>query len=374
MLVYIILFTFITFITCFINTKKSTKNRKIYITLAFGAMAIVGALRKYTIGIDLQILYYPKYIQLVNVSFSNLFSSSNLETGYLLFCKLLTLISKEPQTLIIVTSIITTSITGWFIYKYSNNVKCSTILYIILNIYFMSMNIIRQQLAVSILLIAFHYWMNNKKLKGILIALLASTFHSSAIIVLPVLLLYGMKFKKNYLYLSAGISLFLMVTYKYIIKIYSIISSILHLSNNKDYASYLENEAFGIGTVNINNILSVALAIIFFCIAYYYIIFINKTKDETQLKRQHFYLFMAAFYMIINIVALKMVIISRLQYYFLPFILLIIPESISLLTKNKNKLLIIILLFSILLFRFTYVFFNSADDLYGVTPYKFFWE
>ena len=83
---------------------------------------------------------------------------------------------------------------------------------------------------------------------------------------------------------------------------------------------------------------------------------------------------MTMFYSIVSIVSIKMTIISRLSYYFIPFVLLILPECLSI-SKNKyNKQFILVLIYGIMMAKYFYIFFNLADTLFGVMPYKFFWE
>lgn len=373
MMIYTILFLLILFFTIILKTKEE-KNKKFYIIVTFGLMTIIAMLRKYTIGIDLQYLYYPTFKKIVFVDWPNLMSAESLEAGYLIFNKLLATISHDPQILIATTSLITIPINGWFIYKYSNNVKISTALYVLLNIFFMSMNIVRQEIAVSIILIAFHYWLQNKKWHSWFLILLASSFHSSAIIMGPIFFLYGHKFKKSYIYITSGMMIILLFIYKYLLNIYSVVSTALKLSNNKDYASYLNSDMFGVGNINLNSISSVILVVAIFAIACYYLVFLNKTKDKSKLDLQYFYLFMTAIYMLVEVISLKMVIIARLSYYFIPFTILVFSESISMSSISFNKKIILLVLFTFVSTRFLYIYFNLADSLYGVMPYHFFWQ
>ena len=115
-----------------IQPNKTSTRKKLYVIIAFGAMALVAALRKYTIGIDLELLYAPAFENIINIGWKNL-SSVNLETGYVYICKLLSFISQDTQILIIGTSVFIYSIYGWFIYKNSKNVVISTTMFIFLN-------------------------------------------------------------------------------------------------------------------------------------------------------------------------------------------------------------------------------------------------
>lgn len=357
-----------------IQPNKTSTRKKLYVIIAFGAMALVAALRKYTIGIDLELLYAPAFENIINIGWKNL-SSVNLETGYVYICKLLSFISQDTQILIIGTSVFIYSIYGWFIYKNSKNVVISTTMFIFLNLFFMSMNIVRQEIAVAIILIAYEFLKNDNKIITILLIILATTIHASAIICLVIFIpLFGKKFKKNYLIASIIVMLILLVIYKPVLLIYSEISNALNISNNKDYSSYLESEKYGTGIINLNSISTIVFSVSIYILGYYYICYLDKEKDKEETKNQAFYLFMTMFYTIVSIVSIKMTIISRLSYYFIPFVLLILPECLSISTNKYNKQFILVLIYGVMMAKYFYIFFNLADTLFGVMPYKFFWE
>ncbi len=371
---YIIMLIMIIVLGIIVQPNKTSTRKKIYIIVSFGSMAILAALRKYIIGIDLELLYAPAFENIAKMGWESL-SLIEMETGYVYFCKLLTLISQDVQVLIIVTSIFIYSIYGWFIYKNSKNVIISTTMFIFLSLFFMSMNIVRQEIAVAIILIAYEFLKKNKKIVAISLIILATTIHASAIICLLIfILLYGKEFKKKYLIISVIVIMLLLVIYKPLLTGYSVIADKLNISNNKDYSTYLESETYGVGNVNLNTISTILFAILIYALGYYYITYLNKEEDKEQKKVQSFYLFMTMFYSIVSIVSIKMTIISRLSYYFIPFILLILPECLSI-SKNKyNKQLIVVLIYGVMMAKYFYIFFNLADVLFGVMPYKFFWE
>ena len=374
MVEYIIMLIMIIILGIIVQPNRTSTRKKIYIIVSFGSMAILAALRKYTIGIDLELLYAPAFENIAKMGWESL-SLIEMETGYVYFCKLLTLISQDVQVLIIVTSIFIYSIYGWFIYKNSKNVIISTTMFIFLSLFFMSMNIVRQEIAVAIILIAYEFLKKNKKIVSIALIILATTIHASAIICLLIFIpLYGKEFKKKYLIISVIVIMLLLVIYKPLLTGYSVIADKLNISNNKDYSTYLESETYGVGNVNLNTISTILFAILVYVLGYYYITYLNKEEDKEQKKVQSFYLFTTMFYSIVTIVSIKMTIISRLSYYFIPFVLLILPECLSI-SKNKyNKQLIIVLIYGVMMAKYFYIFFNLADVLFGVMPYEFFWE
>lgn len=370
MLIYCLVDILIVFYAIFGNVNSTKKRKKLFLIIAFGLLTIIAMLRKYTIGIDLEILYVPKFIQISKCSFFELLNIK-LELGYVFFCKLLSLITDDYQILIVVSSIITIPIYAVFIYRNSKDVAMSTTLYIFLNLFFMSMNIVRQELAVAIILIAYEYLMKDENIKFIVLVGIATFFHASAIICLSFILLKKIKFTKKVLLISIIVLLTLMMFYRPIITIFSNFSNMIGIDNNKDYSMYLENEKYGVGIINLNSISTSILSTAIYLLAYYYLIVLWDTKLD---KKINFWMFATMIYCIITVLSLKMVIIGRLSYYFIPFILLIIPESIH---KSKilfNKFLVSMLLYGTVIVKYIYILIFLADVLYGVMPYEFFWN
>ena len=211
MVEYIIMLIMIIILGIIVQPNRTSTRKKIYIIVSFGSMAILAALRKYTIGIDLELLYAPAFENIAKMRWESL-SLIEMETGYVYFCKLLTLISQDVQVFISVTSVFIYSIYGWFIYKNSKNVIISTTMFIFLSLFFMSMNIVRQEIAVAIILIAYEFLKRNKKIVAIALIILATTIHASAIICLLIFIpLYGKEFKKKYLIISIIVIMLLLV-------------------------------------------------------------------------------------------------------------------------------------------------------------------
>ena len=376
-MIYLFVLIIIVFLAFFLNIKSNRRHRLFFVIVSFGLLGLIAALRKYTVGIDMNILYAPLFPKIASVDFSNL-SIFPIEFGYVLFNKILSLFSSDVQILIVFSSIFVISIYGYFIYKNSSNVFISTLLFIMLNIYFMCMNIVRQQIAVSFILIAFCLWFNKKgkiNIYSIILILVASSFHASSIIMIPILLLYGKKYNKNTIIIFLTVAIISLLFYKQFINLYANFSTMFNLSNNKDYTYYLESEKYGISIVNLNSISSLLLSLGILAISYYYLIYlsIDNITFEKKLKNS-FYMYMVSFYTLFNILVLKMGILQRLQYYFLPFVLLIIPECLKYCKRRENSFIIVSLLFGFVTFKFIYILFKLADSLYGVVPYVFYWQ
>lgn len=370
MLVYALLFIFILIISLFMP-KKTDKQKILYLFLSFGSMIIVAGLRKYTIGIDLVELYAPKYIQICHTTFSNL-QFVHMEYGYVLFNKLLSLISTDVQLLIFTTSLIIYGSYGYFIYKNSKNVAFSTVLFILVSLFFMSMNIIRQELAVAFLLIGYEFLKKKKNLVFYIFAFVATLFHQSSIIAFLFPIFYRTKFKKSYFVVGIFVAGIAFVLSTPLINGFTNLISMLGLNNNKDYTMYLTSEAFGVPVINLNSISGLLLSIAYFVLCYYYFCIL---RDENKCdKNENYSLFMIFFYSLFSILSFKMVIIARFQYYFSPFILCAIPNAIKTSKYKSNIVFITTLLLLSVGAKFLYIFLFLADDLYGVMPFIFFWQ
>lgn len=92
-----------------------------------------------------------------------------------------------------------------FIYKYSENPFLSLFYFITLDYYFFSMSGIRQSMAIGICLIAFELAQNKKTLLFVVLVLVATSIHSTAIIFLPIVFLRRLLIKKEYIYIFIAI-------------------------------------------------------------------------------------------------------------------------------------------------------------------------
>ncbi|WP_180134905.1 EpsG family protein [Acinetobacter sp. YH12070] len=89
----------------------------------------------------------------------------------------------------------------YFLYKFSEKFKYVAIPFFVSYTYFIivvSMNYVRQSVAISISLLALYFAMNNKKYKFLLLIFFASLFHKSAIFLIVIFpIFYILKFRLN---------------------------------------------------------------------------------------------------------------------------------------------------------------------------------
>lgn len=334
------------------NISKESRKRTIQSVTCFLILWFVQGLRHESIGIDSATSYIP-YFKNVYVSWGSLFDIkdifANYEIGYIILNKLFKFfISTDPQLFILVCSFISIAPIAWVIYKYSPNIIFSFWVFSSFQIYHFGFSGIRQAIAIGICTLAYNFIVQKKIPAFIALVLLASTFHTSAILFLPAYWIYhklNMSPKMLFVYIIAIV--FLMFTIK------SVATTLVSLIfGGEQYLGALEDSA----------VPSYNLLIIFI------IIFISTyiSQNEELAKLRSFVLMTVAFQTLGIITTYA----TRIGYYYFVFFSLAIPYAIE--TSNmKSKGLIRGLLAVILAIFFFYV--NGGGYL-DVIPYKFFWE
>lgn len=371
--IYLILLIFITVYSIVGDVNKNNLRKKTFLIISFGLCAVISMLRKYTVGIDMNAIYKPVFESIKLLSFNSL-NKINIEIGFVFFNKILSLISSDVQVLIIVSSLIIYPIYGWFIYKNSKNVCISTLLFMTTGIFLMEMNVVRQALAIAIIMIMYEKLKQNKFVESGILIILASFIHASAIILLLCLPLKKCKFKKNYFISVFIILAILMLFINPIINLYSNISLMLGLSNNKEYSTYLESEQFGVGYINLSSISDVIYGFYIFVLGYYILNIKEKDGDKENTNEYDYFLFMSVFYFVFQVLSLKMYVVSRLTLYFIPYTYIMFPEILMKMKNKRNAQFIEFITIAILIVKYILVLEYRAEMWYGVVPYKFFWN
>lgn len=384
MIIYFVLAGFIPLYGFLTHANRNNFRKKQFVFVVFGIMTLISALRASTIGIDLDLHYAKNYELISSVNWSDIPIFATLkqyELGYCYFTKLLTYISSNVQFYIIITSIIIYGLHGYFFYKKSEDVILSSSLFMFFCLFYMYMNIIRQAVAVSILLLAYLIFSESKKkvhnyVVFVLLVILASVFHSSAILCLVYLLFDKLKFTKIHMLLGIVVTALIYVGYS---SVYKFVLSIL--GGNDKYSSYLDSEKYGVGHMNSQSIYYVIITLGAFLLGYYILVWKDKTSHKLFAKQQYkvksnesFMLYMSFIAFACRLLIFKMSIITRFTFYFIPFVLILYPYAISKFKRRSNRIILNLTVYGVCLFYFMWVTLSNADTLYGVVPYEFFWQ
>ena len=110
---------------------------------------------------------------------------ANFEIGFVLFCKFIGTLCSNHQIMLFASALVSVVPVGYYIYKNSKNAWLSMMVYMALPFFGPAyFSAIRQGLAIGFVVYSYELIKRKKLIGFILVILLASTFHSSAIVTL----------------------------------------------------------------------------------------------------------------------------------------------------------------------------------------------
>lgn len=169
------------------NSLTSIKPNQFLILMASLSLILVSGLRN-----NIGDTYF--YIHAYNVSeFNWEYIQNNKDIGFNIFQMILKGYTDDAQAMIFITALITNLLIVFTLYKYSRLIEISLYVYITSGMYLVSMNGIRQYLAAAIVFAATKYIFDGNWKMYVLIVLFASTFHQSALVLIPIYFLVRRK-------------------------------------------------------------------------------------------------------------------------------------------------------------------------------------
>lgn len=322
------------------SIKKIKYIKKVYVILISLQLILISGLRDVSVGSD-TVNYKSTFYSAQNMSYFKFLNLSDRDYGYYSFHWLFSNIFNNFQVYLILIAILSMSSIGFFIYKNSDHILMSFLIFESLFFNFFLTGI-RQTLAISILLVSWEFIKKRKFAPFLFIVLLSATFHQSALIFLPFYFIAYKKISNKY------IGIFIILLHMaFIFK-----NQILHfLQEVGGYAEY--QEYAGAGTYNFT-----LMMILIFIVA---IILRN-----VALKRNsHMTLYYNALFISLLLIPVTYInpSLMRIVMYFNIFITILIPGIIESF-KSKDRVLVYVV---------------SITVLFGLyvttlTEYKFFWQ
>ena len=177
------------------------KNKIFFVGLVSLQLFLILALRANDLGPDL-VGYQETYRYIGFFSWQNLFSRLHListaelaslmgiESGYTVFNWLIYQLGFSYHGFLVICALCSIVPVGVFFYRYSLNPCLSFLIYISTNLYFYNFVILRQSLAIGILLCAVSFILHKRWLVTALLIVLAFTFHRVALLWVPICVLF----------------------------------------------------------------------------------------------------------------------------------------------------------------------------------------
>jgi transmembrane protein EpsG len=244
-----------------------------------------------------------------------------------------------------------------FIKRYSKDFHFSILLYISLLLFFWPFNGARQSIALGITLLGAPFLVEKRLYWFFLIVIIASFFHSTALIIIPITFLSLAKPWSRTILISLVVSVIIII---FLPQLWGTILSVLSFMGQTklatDYAS--------IGKDNGAHLLRVVVIVLPSIIAF---AFRNKLDTSSVLARiiVNFSLIAGLFYLF----ALRMTVFARFANYFLLFTTLLVPTFEKIFPPSERGLYKLVTLGLYFIFMLLLLPVDS-----NLLPYRFIWE
>ena len=193
MLVWLALLGYILIVKMIFGALNDTNKKKFLILVGIGIVLVMGC-RFADADLDGDLNnYYRLYKNMSGLGWGNLLDINSMETGYLIFNKLLSCIFPWGRTIIFAEAIICIYFTFRFIYKFSSDIFLGVLCYLTQGLFIFQLTGFRQAIAISLCFFSIEYIQKKKFISYLLIVLLACSFHSTAVVFIPFYFLANFK-------------------------------------------------------------------------------------------------------------------------------------------------------------------------------------
>jgi transmembrane protein EpsG len=309
---------------------------KIYVFGSVLTLALVSGLRS-NIG---DTYFYKHAFEVNDFTWEQVKNQENI--GFWIFQMFLKRFSDDPQILIFTAAIITNILIIFVFSKYSRHFELSTFVYITGGLYLVTMNGIRQSLTAAIIFMATRFIISGNFFAYALIVLFASTFHESALILLPIYFLVRYK-------AWSKATLMLLVIGVVIVIGFDHFSSILFSSlEETQYGHYID---FQEGGANIIRVVVFGTPLI--------IAFFGRDKLRDIFPESDYIVNMALIGLVFMIVSTQNWIFARFNIYFELYQLILVGWIVKLFHEKEQRLVYL----GIIVCYFLYYYYESVISL-----------
>ena len=313
----------------------SGKDRKPVFVISLFLLWILASFRTEIVGNDT-----GEYIRIFKESGNMLADgSTRFEFGYVYFNYLVSQITTQPRFFFIVTNIFIFFTYGHFMWKYSQRPKLTLVLFFLI-VFGSIVNILRQIIAICILLYSIEALLENKKIRFVFLVLLATFFHTTAILFFVVfpLYIYHVRVNKRVMFLFAIISV---SSYIVFASLLSIAFSYFPMYEYYSLGKYFE------GGMRMASVVKVCFSV--FVISLGYIAYAKyatpQWKCSIEGRRYNLLLLLELVAVVINVMSLKVNLIDRLSLYFTALSFVLISNAIQLLPVKNRRFITVLILF-----------------------------
>lgn len=338
---FIYLFTFLLSIL-FFNFAKKTKSKKVCILLellGLSLLSLLAGFRSDVIGTDVKVYVAPIF---------NLFARGNtihtvtniynIEIGYILFTKFFAMFGFGFKAYLFFIEFFILFFSFYGLKKIFKNNYIASFLIFLLLFYNRSLNIVRQSMAISLIIYSLPYLVDKKYLKCIICIIVAYFFHKTAIFFVFAILMqkYGSENKRSnllFLIMIVLISVFALYGFEYIIQF--LVSTGLLTSKYIFYLSNFVNSLYSVSFIDLSLVSGLILLYLFFKNAF------DKKNSFCNL----FYYFLC-FDLLCLLISGKYIATFRLGYYYeIPALIFFLNYLNSVFSHSKRNVIGLVVAF-----------------------------
>ncbi|SDM32411.1 EpsG family protein [Halarsenatibacter silvermanii] len=317
---------------CYINKKGNVVPNKMFWFMSMGILVFIMGFRDLSVGVDGG-NYLRIYKNINELGVIEYIQNTTHEPGYIIFNRLIYLIFNDFQWVLILSSLfIIFGVYKALEYEIKNISLPLAVFIFSTTQYFYYFGIIRLGMAVSIIAFAYRYILEDKKTKYILMVLVATMFHFSALFALGLIFLTQRKKGKFYKRNIIIIALIVPVAF------FMVRAFIFPLINIDRYQRYIQSSIIGIDLGFLP-----WLPFLFLFLIHY-----NKFVRTRKNYQFYFYLYIMR---IVTEMSYPILGGGRMIWYVYLSVCFLLPATVRV---NKNKFVKLILLVVIIFFSIVY--------------------
>lgn len=355
MIVYYAAYGILLLIYCEKKIKNNGNIKKVIAITYFVIFSFLLGCRHPSMGYDLgygtSAGYLQSFKQISRLSWKevlNLKSFLNYERGYIIYNKILSILSDNIQILLFGTALISFALISRALYKLSDNrnIFMAIIIYTALPCFLIQFSGLRQAIAIAICAIAMQFIESRKFIPFILLVLVASLFHTTALCFLPAYFAYVIPVNRKWRF---GTFAILALVFVLRVPLFQVLVRLIGRSNSPD------------------NNGAITLFLVFT------LVYLFCSMFETEDKRMNGY--MNLFYLACVCQAFSSVYSSavRMGYYYMISLSVLLPLAIDNIVEYRQRELIRFIVY-ICFLSFGLYTLSSKTGWAMTNPYHFFWQ
>ncbi len=348
----------------FFGLIRSKYANRFFLVVATLSLVVFNGLRSVSVGTD-TIRYYKRFNEISNANSLSDFLSIDIEFGYKISQKIFQIFTLNFNYWLLIVAAFVFFLFARVISKHSRNYFLSYFLFITLGYYDFSFTGIRQIIAIIVVLFSYQYILSKNFKEFSITCLIAASFHTSALFFFPMYFISRIKWKKIH-----SIFLVTLLASIYIFRLQ--IGELLTVVYYDEASSIMLDRYSSTGQIG-------GLAVMTLLILAWGMISYNpfKHKDLENIVLTNI-IFVSA---IIQMISSFSYLFTRLNMYFMIFLVLYIPNVIKNISKtpikmNKIGSKILRSIYLIVFLIVLTVYYLNSIKLNGsnILPYTLFWN